>query len=99
MYVQFTLCVYGAVTTTPCLNMFNPNLQTHLKIDASSERLQKQPSRAVLSKRCFENMQQIYRKTPMPKCDCKATLFKWLLLKPGPWTLNLGPGPGPGPRP
>ena len=28
---------------------------------------QKQPSRSVLRKRCFENMQQIYRRTPMPK--------------------------------
>ena len=27
------------VTTTPCLEIFNPNLQTRLKIDASSERL------------------------------------------------------------
>ena len=30
---------------------------------------QKQPSRAVLRRRCSENMQQIYRRTPMPKCD------------------------------
>ena len=30
---------------------------------------QKQPSRGVLRKRCPENMQQIYRRTPMPKCD------------------------------
>ena len=30
---------------------------------------QKQPARAVLSKRCSENMQQIYRRTPMLKCD------------------------------
>ena len=30
---------------------------------------QKQPSRGVLRKRCSENMQQIYRRTPMPKCD------------------------------
>ena len=30
---------------------------------------QKQPSRDVLRKRCSENMQQIYRRTPMPKCD------------------------------
>ena len=28
---------------------------------------QKQPSRGVLRKRCSENMQQIYRRTPMPK--------------------------------
>ena len=29
----------------------------------------KQPSRGVLKKRCSENMQQIYRRTPMPKYD------------------------------
>ena len=31
--------------------------------------LQKQPSRGVYKKRCCENIQQIYRRTPMPKCD------------------------------
>ena len=30
--------------------------------------LQKQPPRGVLIKMCSENMQQIYRRTPMPKC-------------------------------
>ena len=30
---------------------------------------QKQPSRGVLRKRYSENMQQIYRRTPMMKCD------------------------------
>ena len=30
---------------------------------------QKQSSRAVLRKKCSENMQQIYRRIPMPKCD------------------------------
>ena len=30
---------------------------------------QKQLSRGVLSKRCSENLQQIYRRTPMSKCD------------------------------
>ena len=30
---------------------------------------QKQPPRGVLKKNCSENMQQIYRKTPIPKCD------------------------------
>ena len=29
---------------------------------------QKQPSRGVLKKACSENMQQIYRSPPMPKC-------------------------------
>ena len=30
---------------------------------------QKQPFRGVLRKRCPENIQQIYRRTPMPKYD------------------------------
>ena len=30
---------------------------------------QKRPSRGVSIKKCSENMQQNYRKTPMPKCD------------------------------
>ena len=33
------------------------------------ERPKKQQFRAVLWKRCFENMQQIYKRTPRPKCD------------------------------
>ena len=40
---------------------------------------QKQPPRDVRKKRCSENMQQIYRRTPMPKCDfIKVALqFYW----------------------
>ena len=30
--------------------------------------VQKQPSRGILKKRSSENMHQIYRRTPMPKC-------------------------------
>ena len=30
---------------------------------------QKQPSRGALRKRCSKKLQQIYRRTPMPKCD------------------------------
>ena len=31
--------------------------------------VQKQPLRGVPRKRCSENMQEIYRRTPMPNCD------------------------------
>ena len=40
------------------------------KIDCNQ---QKQPFRGVLRKRCSENMQQMYRKKPMPKCDFNKT--------------------------
>ena len=33
----------------------------------------KHPFRGVLIKRCSENMQQIYKRTPMPKCDSNFT--------------------------
>ena len=36
--------------------------------DESCEYFQRQPPRGVLRKRCSEYMQQIYRRTPMPKC-------------------------------
>ena len=39
----------------------------HLK--GISKKIHKQRSRGVFRKRCSENMQQIYRRTPMPKCD------------------------------
>ena len=39
--------------------------------------IQKQPSRGVFKKRCSENMQQIYRRTPMPKCDYNKVAFKF----------------------
>ena len=41
--------------------------------------VQKQPFRGVLRKRCSENMQQIYRRTPMPKCDFNKKLLLLLL--------------------
>ena len=37
---------------------------------------QKQPSRGVLKKRCSEDMQLIYRRTPMPKCDFNKVASK-----------------------
>ena len=37
---------------------------------------QKQPPRGVLRKRYSENMQQIYRRTPMPKCDLNKVVLK-----------------------
>ena len=39
---------------------------------------QKQLSRLVLRKRCSENMQQIYRRTPAPKCERSCGSMKGL---------------------
>ena len=47
--------------------------------------IQKQSFRGVLRKRCSGNMQQIYRRTPMPKCISK----KLLALRRGYFPVNL----------
>ena len=42
---------------------------------------QKQLPRSILGKRCSENMQQIYRRAPMPKCDIICyKLTSWVSL-------------------
>ena len=59
--------------------------------DGVSFEIQKQLSRDVLGKRCYENMQQIYKRTPMlncnfnkvAKCDFKKVAKQRLLLVKG----------------
>ena len=49
---------------------------------------QKQPSRGVLRKRCSRNMQQIYRGTPMVKCDFNKVSCNFIKI-----TLRRGCSP------
>ena len=59
--------------------------------DGVSFEIQKQLSRDVRGKRCYDNMQQIYRRTPMlncnfnkvAKCDFKKVAKQRLLLVKG----------------
>ena len=62
-----------------------------IKALLSSSRVQEQPSRDVFNKRCSENMQQIYRKTPMPKCGFNkvAKQFYWNHTSAGCSPVNL----------
>ena len=39
---------------------------------------QRQPSRSVLRKRCSENMQQFYKRTPIPKCDSNKVALHFI---------------------
>ena len=58
------------------------NLATTTGLTASENKIpdhskdQKQPSISVLKKRCSENMQQIYRRAPIPKCDFNKVVFQ-----------------------
>ena len=40
--------------------------------------LKKQPSIGVIRKRCSEYIHQIYRRTPMPKCDFNKAAKQWV---------------------
>ena len=52
--------------------------------------IQKQPPRGIPRKWCSENMQQIYRRTPMPKCDFnKVGNFIEITLRHGCSPVNL----------
>ena len=50
--------------------------------------LQKQPFRGVLSKRYSENMQQTYRRTPMPKCDFNKAALQLYLNHTSTWVFS-----------
>ena len=46
------------------------NFYIYISVPLIKNYKQKQPSRDVLEKKCSENMQQVYRRAPMPQCDC-----------------------------
>ena len=54
-----------------------------------TEKSQKQPSRGVLRKMCSENIQQVYRRTPMPKCDFNKVSLQLIEITHGYSPVNL----------
>ena len=61
-----------------CLSTFT---QTDSELSTNTVRsIQKQPLRVVPRKTCSENMQQIYSRTPMPKCDFNKVAKQYLFL-------------------
>ena len=56
------------------------------------------PPRGVLTKKCSENMQQICRRRPMPKCDFNNKVHLFLRATSKTWTQILDLDPGLGPR-
>ena len=59
-------------TVYPCLKCCF-NISSHYYI-------QKQLSRTVLKKRCSENMQHIYRRTPMLECDFNKVTWNFMKI-------------------
>ena len=49
---------------------------------------QRQPSRGVLRKRYSENMQQIHRRTPMPKCDVNLVALQLYWNRTSAWVFS-----------
>ena len=50
--------------------------------------MQKEPPRGFLRKRCSENMQQIYRRTPMPKCDINKLALQLFWNRTSAWLFS-----------
>ena len=50
--------------------------------------VQKQPFRGVLLKRCSENMQQIYRRTPMPQWDFNKVALSLYRNRNSAWVFS-----------
>ena len=50
--------------------------------------IQKQPSRVALKKRCSENMQQIYRRTSISKCDFNKVAKQLYWNQTSAWVLS-----------
>ena len=68
--IFWSIPVWSSLAYT-CSFIFKFNIMLHLE----SAMVHKQPSRSVLRKSYSENMQQIYRRTPIPNCDFnKVTL-------------------------
>ena len=55
---------------------------------AVSWKLQKQPPRGELKKRCSENMQQIYRRTPMSKYDFNKVALQLYWNRTSAWVFS-----------
>ena len=70
---------WGALLLINCVRIYLRKKRKHSgKVRWSIRKTyfyQKQPPRVVLKKSCSENMQQIYRRTPMPKCDFNKIAF------------------------
>ena len=49
--------------------------------------VQKQLPRSALVKGCFENMQQIYRRKPIPICDFNKVALQLYLNRPSAWVF------------
>ena len=68
-------------------------LPTHNYLEHYQDIILKKVSRGVLEKRCFENMQPIYRRTPMLKCNfnkvAKQSNFIEIALRHGCSPVNL----------
>ena len=65
---NFIFCVKLFIFLT-LVRLHKPEMLDEIELICKYGNIQKQPTRGVLRKKCSENMQQIYRRTPMAKCD------------------------------
>ena len=83
-----TLVVNGLTKTRLQRTQLNTRLNLSDKRVNLAGYFQKQPSRGVLKKRCSENIQQIYARTPMLKCDFNKVAKQLYWNHTSAWVLS-----------
>ena len=78
------------ITQKMCFKCVFLRVENTLKTCSNIQNFKKQPTRGVLRKGCSENMQQIYRKTLMPKCNFKFANSLHIFRKPFPKNISGG---------
>ena len=94
--LQLLLCVNHFKTASVMTNWLNWNLSIISEFIFSADSIftfpslffQKQSPRGVLKKRYSENMQQIYRRTPMPKCDFNKVAKQLYWYRTSAWVFS-----------
>ena len=71
--IFFQLCVFHLNLLNNLFQLFVAVINAYFFVYKITGYFQQQPSRSVLRKKCSENMQQIYKRIPMLKCDFKKS--------------------------
>ena len=87
MFKMRTLLFRGNKTINVIEGVFCPQKGNRIRRKLSS---QKQSPRRVLREKCSEKMQQIYRRTPMSKCDFNKVAKQIGYLIRQPWGASVG---------
>ena len=68
-YFYMNMNIWGDFQICISVPLMNVSFAQPTSKIANLDKLQQQPSRGILRKRCSENTQQIYKRTSIPNCE------------------------------